>query len=144
MVQLSYLCITIGKTIALLRWIFVGKVLSLLFSKLSRFVTAFFPRSKSLNFMAIVTVCSDFGVQENKTCHLFPLFPIYYPWLMGLNATISAFWVLSFKTAFHSALSPSSRGSLVPLCFLPSGWCHLYIWGCWISPSSLYSSLWLI
>ena len=42
------LCITSGKTIALARWTFVGKVMSLLFNKLSRLVTAFLPRSKHL------------------------------------------------------------------------------------------------
>ena len=44
----------------------VGKVLSLLFNKLSRFVIAFLPRSKCLNFMATVTIYSDFGAQEIK------------------------------------------------------------------------------
>ena len=39
---------TTGKTIALTRWTFVGKVMSLLFNKLSRFVIAFLPRSKHL------------------------------------------------------------------------------------------------
>ena len=41
MVQLSHLYMTTGKTIALNRWIFVGKVMSLLFNMLSRFVIAF-------------------------------------------------------------------------------------------------------
>ena len=45
MVQLSYLYMTTGKIIALTRWIFVGKVMSLLFNMLSRFVIAFLPRS---------------------------------------------------------------------------------------------------
>ena len=45
---------------------FVGKMMSLLFNTLSRIVMAFLPRSKSFsNFMAAVTVCSDFGAQEN-------------------------------------------------------------------------------
>ena len=44
---------------------FVGKVMSLLFSILSRLVIDFLPRSKRLNFMAAVTICSDFGAQEN-------------------------------------------------------------------------------
>ena len=48
MVQLSYPYITTGKTIALTRWIFVGKVMSLLFTMLSRLVIAFLPRSKCL------------------------------------------------------------------------------------------------
>ena len=46
--QLSHPHMTTGKTIALTRWTFVGKVMSLLFNMLSRLVTAFLPRSKSL------------------------------------------------------------------------------------------------
>ena len=48
MVQLSHPYMTTGKTIALTRWTFVGKVMSLLFSMLSRLVIAFLPRSKRL------------------------------------------------------------------------------------------------
>ena len=47
-VQLSHPYMTIGKTIALTRWIFVGKVMSLLFNMLSRLVIIFLPRSKCL------------------------------------------------------------------------------------------------
>ena len=47
MVQFSHPYVTTGKTIALTRWIFVGKVASLLFNTLSRFVIAFFPRSST-------------------------------------------------------------------------------------------------
>ena len=47
-VQLSHPYMTTGKTIALTRWTFVGKVLSLLFNMLSRLVITFLPRSKSL------------------------------------------------------------------------------------------------
>ena len=47
-VQLSHPCRTTGKTIALTRWTFVGKVMSLLFNMLPRFVIAFLPRSKRL------------------------------------------------------------------------------------------------
>ena len=47
-VQLSHPYVTTGKTIALTRWIFVGKVMSLLFNMLSRLVTTFLPRSKHL------------------------------------------------------------------------------------------------
>ena len=48
MVQLSHPYMTTGKTIALMRWTFVGKVMSLLFNMLSRFVIAFLPRRKHL------------------------------------------------------------------------------------------------
>ena len=67
-------------TIALTVWTFVGKVLSLLFNTLPRFVIAFLSRRKHLfNFVAAVTVHSDFGAQENKLCHCFHFSPIYLP-----------------------------------------------------------------
>ena len=56
-VQLSHPYMTIGKTIAITRWTFVGKVMSV-FNMLSRLVIAFLPRSKHL-LMAAVTICSD-------------------------------------------------------------------------------------
>ena len=74
-IQLSHPYMTAGKVIALTRQNFVGKVISLLFNILSRFITAFLPRSKCFNFMAAVTICSDFRVQKNKVSHWFPLFP---------------------------------------------------------------------
>ena len=51
MVQLSHPYMTIGKTITLTRWTFVGKVTCLLFNTLSRFVVAFLPRNKCLLFL---------------------------------------------------------------------------------------------
>ena len=58
-VQLLHLFMTTGKTIALPRRTFVGKVMSLLFNMLSRLVITFLPRSRYLNFMAAVPICSD-------------------------------------------------------------------------------------
>ena len=72
-VQLSHLYMTFGKTIALTRQIFVGKVMFLLFNMLSRLVIA------CLNFMVAVTICSDFGAPKNKVSHCFHCFPIYLP-----------------------------------------------------------------
>ena len=67
MVHFSHPHMTTGKTIALTRWNFVSKVMSLLFNMLSMFITAFLSRSKRLfNFVAAVTICSDVGVQENE------------------------------------------------------------------------------
>ena len=77
-VPLSYPYMTSGKTIALTRWTFVGKIMSLLFNMMSRFFISFLPKSKCLNFMAAVTICSDFGVQKNSLT-LFPLFPHLTP-----------------------------------------------------------------
>ena len=78
-VQLLHPYMTTGKTITLTRQTFVGKVMSLLFNMLSKLVITFLPRSKRLNFMAAVTICSDFGAQKNKVSHCFHCFPIYLP-----------------------------------------------------------------
>ena len=78
-IQLSHPYMTIGKTIALTRWTFVGKVMSLLFSMLSSLVIVLHPRSKWFSNFA-VTICSDFGAQENKVCHCFHCFRFYLPW----------------------------------------------------------------
>ena len=91
---------TTGKTIALTTWTFVSKVMSVLFNALSRFVIAFLPRSKPFNFMAAVTIHSDFGAQENKVCHCFHCFPIYMPWSDGTRCHDLSFWMLSLKPAF--------------------------------------------
>ena len=76
--QLAHPYMTTGKTIVLTRWPFVGKIMSLLFNMLSRLFIAFLPRSKHLLISwPAVTICSDFGVQENKVYHCFHCFPIY-------------------------------------------------------------------
>ena len=101
---------------------------------LYRFVIAFLPRS--FNFVAAVTIFSDFGAQENKICQCFHFSPICHK-MMEPDAMILVCesWVLS--QLFPSPLSLSSRGLLVPLCFLPSEWYHLHIWGCWyFSPAT--------
>ena len=64
-VHLSHPYMTTGKTIALTRQTFVGKVMSLLFNTPSRMVITFLPGA-SFNFMAAVTICSDSGAQENQ------------------------------------------------------------------------------
>ena len=64
-VQLSHPYMTTGNTIALTRWTFVGKVISLLFNILSRLVITFLPRSKCL-LISWLQSPSDFGAQKNK------------------------------------------------------------------------------
>ena len=77
----------------------------LLFNTLSRFVIAFLPRSKLfffffLNFMALATICSDFGARENKICHCFHFFPIYLPWSDGSGWHDLGFLNVDFKASF--------------------------------------------
>ena len=79
-VQLSYLYMTSGKTIALTRWTFVGKVMSLLFNMLSRLVIAFLSRSKRL-LISWLQSPSAVTVEHppQKVCHCFHCFPIFMP-----------------------------------------------------------------
>ena len=73
MVQLSHPYMTTGKTIALTRWTFVGKVMSLLFNMLSRFVIAFLPRSKHL-LISWLQSPSSVILESKKSLSLFLLF----------------------------------------------------------------------
>ena len=79
-VQLSHPYMTTGKTIALTRWTFVGKVTSLLFNMLPRLVIAFFPRSKRLFISWLQSPTAVIlKPPQNKVCHCFHCFPIYFP-----------------------------------------------------------------
>ena len=75
--QQSHPFMTTGKTIALTRRTLVGKVMFLLFNMLSRFVMVVFPRGIVFNFMAAVTVCSDFGATKYKMS-LFLLYTLLF------------------------------------------------------------------
>ena len=108
---------TIGKTLALTRWTFVGKVISLLFNMLARLVITFLPRIKCLNFMAAVTICSDFAAphptkKRKKICHCFHCFPIYLPWSDGTKCRDLSFLnVFFFLNVFK--LTDNSKGTFL-------------------------------
>ena len=95
--------------------------MSLFFNMLSRFVIAFLPRSNGLLiswFQLPSAVILEPKDKKAATVSTFP--PSICHKVMGPDATILAFWMLSFKPDSHSPLSPSSRSSLVPLYFLAS------------------------
>ena len=77
-----------GKTIALNIQTFVDKVMSLLFNMLSRFLSK---EQVSFNFMAAVTVQSDFGAQEDEICHCFHFSPSICCEVIGPVAMIFIF-----------------------------------------------------
>ena len=105
MVQLSHPYMTIGKTITLTLWTFVGKVMSLLFNMLSIVLRSFSSKEQaSFNFMATVTICSDFGAQERKVCHCFHCFPIYLPWSDGTGWHDLGFLNAEFLASFFTCL----------------------------------------
>ena len=78
MVQLSHPYMTTGKIIALTRWTFVGKLTSLFFNTLSRFVIAFLPKSKDLLVSWLQRHPQWFWSPRNENLSLFPLFPLLF------------------------------------------------------------------
>ena len=105
-VQLSHPYMTTGKTIALTTWTFVGKVMSLLFNMLSRLVITFLPRSKHLLISWLQSPSAvileppkikslTFSIISPSICHE----------VMGLDAMILVFWMLSFKPTFSLSSS---------------------------------------
>ena len=100
-VQLSHPYTTTGKTIALTRWTFFGKVMSLLFNMLSRFVITFLPRSKHL---LISWLQSPSAVilepWKIKSATVSTVSPSICHEVMGPDAVVLVFWMLSFKPTF--------------------------------------------
>ena len=100
MVQLSHLYTTTGETTALTRWTFVGKLMSLLFNMLSRFVIAFLLRSKCLLISWLPSLSTVILEPKKIVCHCFHFFPIYLPWSDRTGCHGISFWMLSFRPAF--------------------------------------------
>ena len=94
LVQLSNPYMTTGKTIALTTWTFVGKVMSLLFHMLSRLVIAFLQSSKHL----LISWLQWF--LESQKIKSVTVSPSISHEVMGLDALILVFWMLSFKPIF--------------------------------------------
>ena len=82
-VQLSHPYMTTGKTIALTRRTFVGKVMSLLLNMLSRLVITFLPRSKRLLISWLQSPSTVILEPQKIVWHCFHCFPIYFPWSDG-------------------------------------------------------------
>ena len=123
---------TTGKTIALTRLTFVGKVMSLLFNMLSRLVTTFLPRSKRLLISWLQSPSAIIlEPKKIKSVTVSIVSPSICQEVMGLDDMTLVFWMLSFKPAFSLSYFNFIRVSLPPLCFLPLEWCHLHVWGCW-------------
>ena len=162
MVQLSHPYLMTEKTIALTRWTFVGKVMSLLFNMLSRVVIVFLPRSKHL---LVSWLQSPFAVilepKKIKSVTIFTFSQSICHEVMGPDALILGFWK-SFKATFSLSsftfikrLFSSSSLSAIR-CQMADGICHFGKWYQMvtfvymrlliflISPGNLDSSLWSI
>ena len=92
---LSHPSATTGKTKALTRRTFVGKVIALFFNMLFRFVIAFLPRSKRLLISWLQSPSSVILEPKKIVCHCSHFFPMYLLWkAMGPDAMILVFWTL--------------------------------------------------
>ena len=88
-----------GKTIALTRWSFVGKVMPLLFNMLTRLVITFLPRSKHLLtswLQSPSAVIWEGSPPQNKVSHYFHCFPIYLPSSDGTGCHNLSFFNVEF------------------------------------------------
>ena len=135
MVQLSHPYMTTGRTIALTRQTFVGKVMAPFFNMLSRLVIAFLPRNKRLLISRLHSPSAVILEPPKIVSHCFHCFPIYLSWgdgtgcydLSFLNVEFQASFSLSsftFKRLFGSsslhAIRMASSAYLRLLIFLPA------------------------
>ena len=128
---------SILKTIAFSRWIFVGKVISLLFNMLSRLVITFLPRSKHVLISWLKSTSAVILEPPKKSLTLFPLFPHLFPmkwWDQKPWSSFSEYWTLSqlfplstftfikrlFSSSSLSAIRVVSSAYLRLLIFLPA------------------------
>ena len=96
--------ITITITLPFILWLYgplLAKWCFCFLNPLFRFVIALFLRfPRNLNFVAAVSVPSDFGGKENKICHCFHISPTICHEVIGPDAMILIFWMLYFRPAF--------------------------------------------
>ena len=95
-VQLSHPYMNNGKTIAVTRLTFVGKVMALIFNMLSRLVIIFLPRSKHLLISGLQSTSAVILEPPKNSLPLFPLFPIYLPWSDGTGCHDLSFLNIEF------------------------------------------------
>ena len=116
-VQLSHPYMTTGKTIALTRWTSVDKVMSLLFNMLSRLVLAFLPRSKSLLISWLKSPSAVIlDPQKIKVITVSIASPYICHKVMGPDAMILVFWMLTFKPTFSLSSFTFIRRLFSSLC----------------------------
>ena len=115
--QLSHPYMTTGKTTALTRWTFVGKVMSLLSNTLSRLVSALLPRSNRLSITWLqLPSAVILEPKQGTPVTVYIISPSVCHEVIELDAMSFDFWMLNFlNQLFHCPLSLSSSGSWVPL-----------------------------
>ena len=129
-VQLSNPYMSIGKTKALTRQTFVDKVMSLLFNKLSGLVVTFLPKSKCL-LISWLQSPSAVILEPKKVKYLTVSFvsPRICHEVMGPDAILLVFWMLSFQPTFSLSSFTFIKRLFSSSLLSAIRWCHLHIWG---------------
>ena len=131
-VHLSHPYMTSGKTIAFTRQTFVGKVMSLLFNMLSRLIFTFLPRSKRLLISWLQSPSAVIlKLRKIKSLTVSIASPSICHEVMGPDAMIFIFWMLSFKLTFSLSSFTFIKRLFNSSLLSAIGCCHLHIWGCW-------------
>ena len=119
---------TTGKTIALTRWTFVGKLMSLHFNMLSRLVIAFLPRSKCLLISWLQSPYAVILEPKNiKPVTVSIVSPSIFYKVMELDAIIFVFWMLNFKPTFPLSPFTFIKRLLSPIRVVSSAYLRLLI-----------------
>ena len=119
---------TTGKTITFIMWTFVGKVMSLFFNMLSSLVITILPRRRGLLISWLQSLSALILKPKKIKSVTVSIVPHLFATQMGPDAMIFFFWMLSFKPAFHSPLSLSSRGSLFLFTFCHRVGSSVHLW----------------
>ena len=118
--------------IALIKWTFVGKVMSLLFNMLSRLVITFLPKSKRLLISWLLSPSAVIlEPRKIKSDTVSTGSPSISHEVMGPDAMIFVFWMLSFKPTFSLSSFTFLKRLFSSSSLSAIGWCHLHIWGYW-------------
>ena len=115
-VQLSYPFMITGKTIALTRWTFVGKVMSLFFYMLSSLVITFLPRNKHLLISWLQSPSAVILQPSKIVSHFSHCFPIYLPWSDGTGCHDLRWLIFLMAIWFQLVFLPAQHFS----------WCTLH------------------
>ena len=130
-VQLSHPYMTTGKTIALTRQNFVGKIMTLILISCLGWSKVFFQGASVFWFHGCIHHLQWFWSPRKLSLTVSIISPPICHEVMGSDAMILVFWMLIFKPTFSLSSFTFIKRLFSSSSLSPQGWWHLHIWGCW-------------